>query len=571
LFVTTIYSLGEKFTRALLVPVLPTTLSARLLRALARTDACRQHQHSNQHAASWLTACSTEIGSRHRLRFSDSSALVRRQQQILIGSGGQMTDTWKRLEGLLVDGTFSLHKYLWGSRGSAVFLTKWCAGNMPKAAIKLVLESSTNVEEILGSWRLAMKLSHPHLLRLFQAGRCELEGLKLLYLVMEYAEESLSEILPERPLTEAEAYAMSSTVLQALSYLHGQGLVHGRLKPANIVAVGNRLKISADGICTMAQANPYEKASPYDPPEALSAPRSTTADVWSFGLTLIEALTQQLPSGERTEDGQLVLRYRLAAPFLSVAKGCLCLDPLRRLTVAEIQNHLGLPITVAPAADSEEQSNQVIAQRHSVVLGSRKFSQAHLVVALAFVIVLAALVIGVTLSKQHSRPEPTRNRSSQQITEKHSSPPSVISEDQVLATSKAVPDVPTRPESVGLSGGGFVRGTVVKQVLPRVPSAAKRTIQGKVKVRVRVAVDSSGRVTQAALDSSGPSPYFARIAIEAARGWRFTPVRLDGQDVASEWILAFEFRRAGIKVFPALSAAAGRRFEDPQFASASAS
>ena len=42
----------------------------------------------------------------------------------------------------------------------------------------------------------------------------------LLYVVMEHAEENLSEILPQRALTPSEARDMLGLVLDALSNLH---------------------------------------------------------------------------------------------------------------------------------------------------------------------------------------------------------------------------------------------------------------------------------------------------------------------------------------------------------------
>ena len=71
---------------------------------------------------------------------------------------------------------------------------------------------------------------------------------RLLYIVMEYAEENLAEILPLRPLAAAEASEMLRPTAGTLAYLHQSGLAHGRIRPSNIMAVDNQLKISADGL-----------------------------------------------------------------------------------------------------------------------------------------------------------------------------------------------------------------------------------------------------------------------------------------------------------------------------------
>jgi TonB family protein len=67
---------------------------------------------------------------------------------------------------------------------------------------------------------------------------------------------------------------------------------------------------------------------------------------------------------------------------------------------------------------------------------------------------------------------------------------------------------------------------------------------------VKVAVDASGNVISAALDSPGPSKYFARQALQAAQAWKFTPAQMNGQQVPSEWVLKFAFSSAGTDVRP---------------------
>jgi len=97
------------------------------------------------------------------------------------------------------------------------------------------------------------------------------------------------------------------------------------------------------------------------------------------------------------------------------------------------------------------------------------------------------------------------------------------------------------------AAGEIARGAVAHQALPNVPQNALNTIQGAVRVGVRVQVDAAGKVVGADLDSAGPSKYFAGLAMKAARDWQFTPPKVDGQNASSEWILRFEFAQDGTK------------------------
>ena len=77
--------------------------------------------------------------------------------------------------------------------------------------------------------------------------------------------------------------------------------------------------------------------------------------------------------------------------------------------------------------------------------------------------------------------------------------------------------------------------------MPQVSPSARRTISGKIKVRVRVVVDSAGKVTEARLKDAGPSRYFARVALEAARRWKFAAAPDSNRRA---WTLLFAFTRA---------------------------
>jgi len=84
---------------------------------------------------------------------------------------------------------------------------------------------------------------------------------------------------------------------------------------------------------------------------------------------------------------------------------------------------------------------------------------------------------------------------------------------------------------------------ILLRALPQVLPSARRTIQGRIKVRVKVAVDAAGNVAEAKLESAGSSKYFSRIALEAARDWKFSPAQAGEQGAAREWKLQFAFSR----------------------------
>jgi TonB family protein len=84
--------------------------------------------------------------------------------------------------------------------------------------------------------------------------------------------------------------------------------------------------------------------------------------------------------------------------------------------------------------------------------------------------------------------------------------------------------------------------------LPDVSKSATNTIQGTLKVRIRVTIDSAGNVANATFESPGPSQYFARKAMEAAQRWKFAPPE-NGQALTA-WILRFQFKKSGTTVVP---------------------
>jgi TonB family protein len=490
-----------------------------------------------------------------------------------------MSHAWKQWEGQVVNGKFPLLRYLGDSEHSAVFLTEFHKGERPlEAAIKLIPAPPDNGELQLSRWRLAAELTHPHLISLFDMGRCELGGVPLLYVVMECAEENLAQILPSRALAPGEAREMLDSVLDVLAYLHSKGFVHGHIKPANIMANSDQLKLSSDGFCRSGESlkypgGPDAYGAPENSPEAIAASKamSPASDVWSLGMTLVETLTQNLPVARAAEQREPLVPLTLPEPFLDIARHCLLRQPQERWTVVQIAARLQerTPVPQAHAAPTRPpiaivpQRARLPAKRHGYGIP----------ITAGIVLLLVALVAGPRLLRRHSEAtpapavaleQPQVAPAPKQVTQAQREPPAKASKPSVIAeaqTSEGPTPLPAsvHPEAAReepkntvakLPAGTMVRGEVAQQVLPDVLESARNTIRGTVKVTVNVDVDRSGNVEGAELESSGPSRYFARAALQAAQHWSFKPPNIGGGGVLSSWRLRFEFTRDGTTVIP---------------------
>jgi len=436
---------------------------------------------------------------------------------------------WKKWEGRVVDGKFPLRQWLGGSDHGAVFLTERGGKKSQKAAIKIVSAGNPDADAQLSRWADAAKLSHPQLIRLFECGRGQIDDTRLLYVVMEFAEENLSEILPVRPLTAAEASEMLRPTAEALAWLHRAGLAHSRIKPSNIMAVHDQLKISADAVRKSRERGEARASSAYDAPEVATTGPSPAADIWSLGATLVAVLTQNEPKLKGATREQVAVPETIPRSLREIARQCLQIDPKQRCTASDILSRLQ-PL----AAPSQAPSTPAAVPAKTT--GTRSTPERPKRWIVAFIVVAALLLIAWIGSKFLS------HQPSVPAAETNSASPA-----EGPATQSPAPfSAKEKPAQKGI-----VQGSVLQQVMPDVSKSAQNTIEGRFRVVVEVAVDASGNVSDAKLVSPGPSVYFANRSLAAARQWKFNPPQVNGQAAASAWILRFQFRRTGIEVSPA--------------------
>ncbi len=459
-----------------------------------------------------------------------------------------MIRDWKQWEGQIVNGTFPLRQYLGGSAHSAVFLTERRGREPQRAAIKLVTADPATAGVQLARWEAIAKLTHPHLLRLFESGSCQLDKVVLLYVVMEYAEDNLAQILPHRALTPAEVRDLLEPALDALTFIHGKGLIHGGLKPSNVLAAQDQLKLSSDSLLRTGDAAGFvAPPSAYDAPEVANGNILPASDAWSLGMTVMEALTQRLPACEGIAEP---LPETVPAPFMGIAHCCLRIDPQRRCTLADIAARL----QSAPSSSPQPSTVRIPA-------GSAKWR--NLLLVAAVVLVAAAVFIGPKLFRSHPETQPASSVSSnspgpsetaavpdaQSAAPKAEPSPADAAKPSAIKTrserqSSRAP-APAAPAAIAETApvAGSDQGSVLQQISPVISRSAQNTITGTIRIRIKVLVDAAGNVENANFISAGPSKYFSRQAMQAAQQWKFAPA----QGATRAWILHFGFRRSGIE------------------------
>jgi serine/threonine-protein kinase len=156
--------------------------------------------------------------------------------------------------------------------------------------------------------RIAARLDHPNVARVFAFGRDESTG-AVFFIAVEYVNGgTLGDHLAERgTLDVAETIHLARQVARALAHIRGHGIVHRDIKPENLL-------VSLDGTIQLADFGVALDVRPgvdadlggapgtprYMAPEQLDgSPVDYRADLYAFGVTLHVALTGAAPFGDK--------------------------------------------------------------------------------------------------------------------------------------------------------------------------------------------------------------------------------------------------------------------------------
>ena len=250
-----------------------------------------------------------------------------------------MTTSWNGLKGVSLAGEYELQQWLGDADHSGAFFLTAFGPEKKRAVLKLIPEEAA-AEQQLEFWRWIGRLSHPHLLPLWDCGRAEAVDGSCVFAVFEYPDDSLASAVENRPLAENETREVLTAATDALRYIHSQGLVHTAIDTHHIVAVGNQIKLSSDTL---------------SPP---SRDNTTAEDVRALG-----ALAFQLLTRSAFEPGREPDLDSISDPLRSVILHSVEPDPNRRWSLKQVAAALNpappaalppLPAPVRSRADSSE-------------------------------------------------------------------------------------------------------------------------------------------------------------------------------------------------------------------------
>ncbi len=152
-------------------------------------------------------------------------------------------ELWNDYEGKLLDGQFRLNRLI-GPKGRSAFFTT--TDKDGKSATVRIIESLNDEDEILARWSAVRAMNEPSLVSILECDKTVLDGVHLVYAVLESTDAELSDLLKERALTPDETRQMAASVVTALEALHAKGFIHEHVDAESVLAKGEEVKLRGD-------------------------------------------------------------------------------------------------------------------------------------------------------------------------------------------------------------------------------------------------------------------------------------------------------------------------------------
>lgn len=291
-------------------------------------------------------------------------------------SEGLCAESWKSSEAtidptnVLGPGRVVSHYRIQDRIGHGTFAVVFRAWDMQldrPVALKILKSSpESSLDSVLAEARAAAALSHPHACTVYAVEN--VDGVP--FIAMEYLSgHPLSKLLSDGPLDVSRVRRLARHIGSALVSAHGQGLVHGDLKPANVVVspedyakvldfglayfqrrrIVSSLPMHADPEATqfISDAKQGIVGTPayMAPEQGRGEPSSFASDVFAFGCVLFEMLSgsRAVPGNDFVETLARLDRFQVPAaakefpaPFAEIVSATLEPRPESRASMSDL-------------------------------------------------------------------------------------------------------------------------------------------------------------------------------------------------------------------------------------------
>lgn len=218
-----------------------------------------------------------------------------------------------------------------------------------------VAPSETAMGDVLREVAIMKMLCHPNIVNLFEV--IDDPEADHFYMVLEYVEGKwvCEDSGPPCVLEENKARQYLRDVVSGLMYLHSHKIIHGDIKPDNLlVTASGRVKIGDFSVSQVFEDdNDKLRRSPGTP--VFTAPEcclgesyhGKAADTWAVGVTLYCMILGKYPFlGDTLQDtydkivnNPIVLPDDMNPLLKNLLEGLLCKDPTKRLTLEGVSQH----------------------------------------------------------------------------------------------------------------------------------------------------------------------------------------------------------------------------------------
>lgn len=208
------------------------------------------------------------------------------------------------LVGQVIEGYRIIRRLGAGGMGTVYLAEQITMGRL--VALKILNEDLAEdpafIEDFINEARLAGRLNHPNIVRVFDFGSFQ----STYFISMEYVDgRPVRELLEETGRLEPEhAVRMLKPVADALAHAHSHGVIHQDIKPQNImISKDKQVKLADLGLARRAGTGPDERhqkaivATPHymSPEQGKRISPDARSDIYSFGATFFHLVTGRVP------------------------------------------------------------------------------------------------------------------------------------------------------------------------------------------------------------------------------------------------------------------------------------